>query len=138
MDYRHHWQDVLVGSLLGLFLAWFSYRQYYPPLTHPLSHRPYSPRISRNRHSQSGTRIHDHPDFNDETEQLHPPRDSRGSHSDHIEEMPMHMNPQRTSTDHADDPLSLKEVWKEGEGEEILPPGRTSSPGPAPSRDELV
>jgi diacylglycerol diphosphate phosphatase/phosphatidate phosphatase len=47
MDYRHHWHDVLVGSIVGLVLAWFSYRQYYPPLTSTLSHRPYSPRSIR-------------------------------------------------------------------------------------------
>lgn len=47
MDYRHHWHDVLVGSLLGTVLAYFSYRQYYPSLASELSHRPYSPRIPR-------------------------------------------------------------------------------------------
>ncbi|KAF8162840.1 phosphatidic acid phosphatase type 2/haloperoxidase [Crassisporium funariophilum] len=46
MDYRHHWHDVLVGSILGTVLAFFSYHQYYPSLASPLSHRPYSPRIS--------------------------------------------------------------------------------------------
>ncbi|KAK0210616.1 phosphatidic acid phosphatase type 2/haloperoxidase [Desarmillaria ectypa] len=45
MDYRHHWHDVLIGSILGTVLAYFSYRQYYPSLASELSHRPYSPRI---------------------------------------------------------------------------------------------
>ncbi|KAF8652691.1 hypothetical protein AX16_004196 [Volvariella volvacea WC 439] len=47
MDYRHHWQDVLVGSLLGTVCSYFSYRQYYPSLADELCHRPYSPRIAR-------------------------------------------------------------------------------------------
>ncbi|KAJ3533863.1 hypothetical protein NM688_g7221 [Phlebia brevispora] len=42
-----HWQDVVAGSLLGLCLAYFSYRQYYPSLASEVSHRPYSPRIKR-------------------------------------------------------------------------------------------
>jgi hypothetical protein len=42
-----HWQDVLVGSLLGLVLSYFCYRQYYPSLASEFSHRPYSPRIKR-------------------------------------------------------------------------------------------
>lgn len=47
MDYRHHWQDVLVGSLLGLTMAFFAYRQYYPPLSSPRSQKPFSPRVPR-------------------------------------------------------------------------------------------
>ncbi|KJA27493.1 hypothetical protein HYPSUDRAFT_35407 [Hypholoma sublateritium FD-334 SS-4] len=47
MDYRHHWQDVLVGSIVGTVFSYFGYRQYYPPLSSPLCHRPYSPRIPK-------------------------------------------------------------------------------------------
>ncbi|ODN82821.1 hypothetical protein L202_01088 [Cryptococcus amylolentus CBS 6039] len=43
-DNRHHWQDVLIGSLLGLFVAWVSYRTYYPRLTHRQCHLPLAPR----------------------------------------------------------------------------------------------
>ncbi|KAJ2830850.1 hypothetical protein GGI24_001816 [Coemansia furcata] len=28
-DYRHHWQDVLAGAILGIFMGWFGYHQYY-------------------------------------------------------------------------------------------------------------
>jgi hypothetical protein len=40
-----HWQDVTVGSILGISVAYFAYRQYYPSLADKLSHRPFSPRI---------------------------------------------------------------------------------------------
>ncbi|GIY18086.1 phospholipid phosphatase 5 [Caerostris extrusa] len=41
-DYHHHWQDVLVGSMLGIAIAYLSYFQYYPSLNHPNSALPYS------------------------------------------------------------------------------------------------
>ncbi|KAF7338411.1 putative diacylglycerol pyrophosphate phosphatase 1 [Mycena venus] len=77
MDNRHHWQvsrafiqsafalisfeDVLVGSVLGTVVSYFTYRQYYPSLTSEVSHRPYSPRIARAdehlvHHRRSGPR----------------------------------------------------------------------------------
>jgi diacylglycerol diphosphate phosphatase/phosphatidate phosphatase len=34
MDARHHPFDVLFGSLLGILVAWASYRQYFPPVHH--------------------------------------------------------------------------------------------------------
>lgn len=43
-DNRHHWQDVTVGSLLGLGISYISYRAYFPPLSHASSHLPLAPR----------------------------------------------------------------------------------------------
>lgn len=41
-DYHHHWQDVVVGSVLGVGVSWLCYFQYYPPLGHVSCAVPYS------------------------------------------------------------------------------------------------
>jgi diacylglycerol diphosphate phosphatase/phosphatidate phosphatase len=40
-DYRHDVYDVTCGGLLGMLIAWFSYRRYYPPLRSVLCDIPY-------------------------------------------------------------------------------------------------
>ena len=48
-DYRHDVYDVTIGSALGIFVAYFSYRRYYPALMSQHCDRPYSSRaVSRN------------------------------------------------------------------------------------------
>ncbi|KAJ3864047.1 phosphatidic acid phosphatase type 2/haloperoxidase [Lentinula novae-zelandiae] len=56
MDYRHHWQDVVVGSLLGTVMAYFSYRQYFPSLAVDICHLPHAPRITRE--TEHGLPVH--------------------------------------------------------------------------------
>lgn len=40
MDFRHHWQDVLAGAILGIILAYVTYRMYFPALTRAKSEEP--------------------------------------------------------------------------------------------------
>lgn len=41
-DYHHHWQDVVVGSLIGMFVSYGVYRFYYPSIFMINSHKPHS------------------------------------------------------------------------------------------------
>lgn len=41
-DYHHHWQDVTIGSLIGIIISFICYRQYYPALDTKMSHRSYA------------------------------------------------------------------------------------------------
>ena len=45
-DYRHHWQDVTVGSLLGLGLSYWAYNLYFEPLNSQLAGMPKRSRIN--------------------------------------------------------------------------------------------
>lgn len=40
-DYHHHWQDVSVGAVLGMGIAYMCYRQYYPAINKLNSDMPY-------------------------------------------------------------------------------------------------
>ncbi|KAI8880613.1 acid phosphatase/Vanadium-dependent haloperoxidase [Backusella circina FSU 941] len=46
-DYRHHWQDVFIGGIIGVVFSYFAYRQYYPSLAAVKSQKPHSPRIKK-------------------------------------------------------------------------------------------
>ncbi|KAJ3603912.1 hypothetical protein NHX12_028653 [Muraenolepis orangiensis] len=57
-DFKHHWQDVVVGSLLGLSMAWLCYRQHYPSLQDqdspwPISHRETLPAAQERKQANS-------------------------------------------------------------------------------------
>jgi diacylglycerol diphosphate phosphatase/phosphatidate phosphatase len=41
-DYRHDVWDVTCGGLLGMLVAWFSYRRYYPPLRSAICDCPWN------------------------------------------------------------------------------------------------
>ncbi|KAL9098982.1 MAG: hypothetical protein Q9163_005450 [Psora crenata] len=43
-DYRHDVYDVTVGSSLGITIAYFSYKRYYPGLNSPRCDAPYPSR----------------------------------------------------------------------------------------------
>lgn len=39
-DYHHHYQDIIVGSLLGFCVVYAIYRQYFPSLGDPTCDKP--------------------------------------------------------------------------------------------------
>lgn len=43
-DYRHDVYDVTTGAILGMFVAYFSYRRYYPNLNSPHCDTPFPSR----------------------------------------------------------------------------------------------
>ena len=44
INYRHDVYDVTCGSILGMAIAYFSYRRYYPRLRSPKCHEPFPSR----------------------------------------------------------------------------------------------
>ena len=75
-----HWHDVLVGSLLGTVISYFTYRQYYPSLASEQSHRPHSPRIEREE---------------SDTLPLHHRQPSSSGQDDLLQSEPLHTQPER-------------------------------------------
>lgn len=41
-DYRHHFVDVIIGSIIGIVFAHFTYRRYFPSIYDEMSFKPYS------------------------------------------------------------------------------------------------
>ncbi|KAL4067850.1 phosphatidic acid phosphatase type 2/haloperoxidase [Scleroderma yunnanense] len=105
MDYRHHFQDVVAGSLLGIFIAYFAYRQYYPSLASPTSHLPYSPRVPR-----------DEPEVLPTVASHGGSRYPRESEEDENVEL-------INSAVHKSDPEPLKEIWQQGDSPTGSPVG---------------
>ncbi|XP_064549726.1 phospholipid phosphatase 5 isoform X2 [Drosophila montana] len=53
-DYHHHWQDVVVGALIGLATGYISYRQYYPSIFSTDAGRPFA-RWPRHKRLEKGS-----------------------------------------------------------------------------------
>ncbi|KAF8162941.1 phosphatidic acid phosphatase type 2/haloperoxidase [Crassisporium funariophilum] len=115
MDYRHHWHDVLVGSLLGTALAFFSYHQYYPSLASPLSHRPYSPRIKRDDNETLPSHTTNNPFVPSQSNYVFTGNGSTGRYND--SSFDDHRAYELGGTVPRPGPGSLEHVWQEGSGE---------------------
>lgn len=57
-DYRHDVYDVCVGSVLGMSVAYWSYRRHWPRLSSPRCHEPY-PRPGADLQSSAWQRVRD-------------------------------------------------------------------------------
>ena len=53
-DYRHDVYDVTFGSILGMAMAYFSYRRYYPALRSVRCDEPYPSRATVALHNAAG------------------------------------------------------------------------------------
>ncbi|KAJ6496543.1 phosphatidic acid phosphatase type 2/haloperoxidase [Mycena vitilis] len=102
MDNRHHWQDVLVGAILGTVVSYFSYRQYYPSLSSEVSHRPYAPRIAQD----------DFPGHHRRTSSRQAYTDDHPTTDDIIDSGPLEGTVRREG------PGPLREVWRDHENHE--------------------
>ena len=113
--FEDHWHDVTIGSILGLTIAYFAYRQYYPSLADELSHRPYSPRI-KDEDSDPTLPLHD-----ESKNQRHD--QAGGSH--------VHQSFDLDGTVQRPSPQHLRDAWRDHEDsgvrESIMRPDRRGS-----------
>lgn len=103
-----HWQDVLVGSVLGLSLAYFAYRQYYPPLNSELSHRPYAPRIAA---TEPVLPVHRH----SPSEDVFLDNGEGGANGPYRDQHPSDDDLELDGTVRREQPASLQQYWKNRE-----------------------
>jgi len=90
---------VTVGSILGLSIAYFAYRQYYPDLAAEFSHRPFSPRI-KDENTAAILPVHDQSN----NQRYDPAGGSRGYDSFELEGTVQRPGPQH-----------LRDAWREEE-----------------------
>ncbi|KAH8107123.1 PAP2-domain-containing protein [Cristinia sonorae] len=120
MDYRHHWQDVTAGSILGLVMSYFAYRQYYPSLASPYSHRPYFPRHKPSPQDSMSLPLHRDPQVvGHDPEQHYPNGGYRDSllRDHHEQDGPVNMEDVPAGTYPKDEVHDMETVWRDSEGE---------------------
>lgn len=105
-----------VGSILGLTVAYFAYRQYYPDLADEFSHRPFSPRIKDEGSNFTLPVIHDQ---------------SKNQRYDPTGGPPNHDSFELDGTVQRPGPQHLRDAWMEHEDsgvrENMVRPGRRGS-----------